>query len=517
MKTKRLFIAAFFSVTAAVSSWAQINMSTLADVDGNLNDPSGVTTLTPDNDYLLDRRIYVPDGHQLYIQAGTIVKAVSFPDPADAAAIVVTRGGQIFALGTEHDPIIFTHEDDPLDGSFSIQNKELWGGLMVLGKAPNNILEGDVENTAVLLGIADGVGFIEGLPFPDERHHYGATDTLADGSPVFDENDNSGVIKYVSIRHGGTDIGDGNEINGLTLGAVGKGTTIEHIEVVSNGDDGIEFFGGNVDAKYINIMFCEDDYLDWDQGYNGRIQFMFGLQLPQTIVTATGQDNDTIRYGDNGMECDGDDGRGDERLFFSAPTVFNATIIGNGADEGLELKERTEGQIANCILANFGRGVRFEQTSSSETGVDYPGALQVQNNLFLNNGSNYSGSAAQGTALANDGNLFVTSTTILDTEIAASINNGLDVFGNTFNAVPASLLPEIETDLLPTFSDGFFDYAPYKGAFDPGETAWLAGWTLHDLKGTGGDIECEIDTNGDRNIDAIDFNNVVGNYNTTCN
>jgi hypothetical protein len=523
----RMFAVALMA-TISVAGFSQVLMSSLADVDGNLNDASGVTTLSAANEYSLDTRIYVPDGHKLFIEAGTVIKAVSYPDPADAAALVVTRGGQIFALGTKSAPIVFTHEDDPLDGSFSVQNKELWGGIMVLGKAPNNIIKGEQvpEGGTTLLGNADGVGYIEGLNPPDVRHQYGATDTLPDGTPIFVEDDNSGVIRYVSIRHGGTEIGADNEINGLTLGSVGSGTTIDHIEVVSNGDDGIEFFGGTVDVKYVNVMFCEDDYIDWDQGYTGRIQFFFGLQLPEVITTVGGANNDTIQYGDNGMECDGDDGQKAGRPWqFSSPTVFNATIIGNGIDEGLELKERTEGYIANSIVANFNNGVRFNsKNGASEDDVPYPGAMEIVSNLFLNVNTNVDNVdpnadaaliASQEAALIADGNLFVTSSTIIDDEIIPSITDGIDGFANKFNAVPSPGAAEVATSVLPDFTDGFFEYAPYKGAFEPGEESWLINWTLHDTKGTG-TIACPADVNGDRDIDVLDFNAVVGAYGTSC-
>ncbi len=534
-KNAKVLVMAVLMGLASLTAFGQVYLSSLADANGNLNDASGKTLLTADNDYIMDMRIYVPDGHELHIEAGTVIKAQSKPTPEEACALVVVRGGKIFAKGSKFDPIIFTHVDDPVDGTFSIENKELWGGVIILGYAQNNILQADdnPEQPGTLLGISDGIGYIEGLPYPDPRHHYGAYDTTAAGESLFHNDDNSGVLRYVSIRHGGTDIGEANEINGLTLGSVGNGTTIDHIEVVSNGDDGIEFFGGTVDVKYINIMFCEDDYLDYDQGWIGKVQFMFGVQLPQTIVQNTGQPNDTIKYGDNGMEIDGDDGDNYpaghdsaascgvyQRPFRSSPKVYNATIIGNGSDEGLELKERVEGFIGNSVFANFANGVQFEQDGDEtcEGGVEYPGVMEVKYNLFVNcaNCLHSSSTGTQIDAFYNDSNICVAAGTgIIDDTVEVNITDGVDAFSSKFNVVPAPGTLEFETNLAPYFEDSFFDYAPYKGAFEPGKPSWLEHWTLHDTKGSG-KISCPTDVNGDRQTNASDYNEVVGNYGTSC-
>ena len=126
----------------------------------------------------------------------------------------------------------------------------------------------------------------------------------------------------MSIRHGGTQLGAANEINGLTLGGVGSGTIIEQVEVVSNDDDGIEFFGGSVNVRYASVMFCGDDSFDWDQGYHGKGQFWFTIQ---------GQD-----AGDRGGELDGDDSLDvtADGMPFALPTVANWTVIGRGSNVG---------------------------------------------------------------------------------------------------------------------------------------------------------------------------------------
>ena len=245
----------------AVSSRTQVLMSTL--VNANDDQIAASQTLTCNNLYILDTRYYVLAGQDLFIEPGTVIKAQD--NAGIAHAIVVTRDGQIWANGSQECPIIMTSVADALDGNYSVTNRGVWGSIIVLGRAYTNKRSADGDATATA---TNGVGNIEGLATGDNRHLY--------GNPVGTEinTDNSGVLRYVSLRHGGEIIGANNEINGLTLGGVGSGTTIDHIEVVGNKDDGFEFFGGTVNAKNLVAMHCDDDYIDWDQGYTGKLQFI---------------------------------------------------------------------------------------------------------------------------------------------------------------------------------------------------------------------------------------------------
>ena len=168
---------------------------------------------------------------------------------------------KIIAAGTHNNPIVFTaldERDNP--GSLSLATTQKWGGLIVLGKADLNHLEDELE--------------IEGFPSGSSEYiKYGGND----------DTDNSGVIRYVSIRYGGYEFAAGEEINGLTLGAVGSGTTIEYVEVYNNSDDGIEFFGGTVNTKYMVMAYNEDESFDIDQGYRGKNQFWFVIQKPADV------------------------------------------------------------------------------------------------------------------------------------------------------------------------------------------------------------------------------------------
>ena len=164
--------------------------------DGN---GTGTTTWKSGKTYYLQGFVFVNEGQILSIEPGCVIKGKA-GQGENASALIVSRGGKIIAEGNADNPIIFTAEADDLNGSVSITDRGLWGGLIVLGKAELNSSPGESQ--------------IEGIPTSESRGRYGGND----------DNDNSGVLKYISIRHGGTDIGEGNEINGLTLGGVGSNT-----------------------------------------------------------------------------------------------------------------------------------------------------------------------------------------------------------------------------------------------------------------------------------------------------
>ena len=273
-------------------------------------------TWTADKTYILGGRIFVLDGGKLTIEAGTIIKGEVGSGP-NATALIVARGGQIFANGTAQAPIIFTSVADEIKaGEIASPNLDpdingLWGGLIVLGRAPSSFA-GDVSELQ-----------IEGIPPSDTNGLYG-------GSIA---NDNSGVIKYISIRHGGTNIGEGNEINGLTLGGVGSGTVIENVEVIANQDDGIEWFGGSVSVKNAIVWNSGDDALDADQAWSGTM------------------DNFIIVCGattDHALEIDGPEGS-----FNAAHTLKNGSIIGHPASEMGDFRDGARGTFENLYFIGF--------------------------------------------------------------------------------------------------------------------------------------------------------------------
>lgn len=277
-------------------------------------------TLTADRIYELSGKVVVGDGVTLTIEPGTIIKGREGAGSL-ASALVVARGGKVMAEGTAENPIIFTSILDNIAVGEKIgtnlekDDNELWGGLIVLGKAPISAAEGDTEAS------------IEGIPADEEFGLYGGN--AAD--------DNSGVIKYVSIRHGGITIGDGNEINGLTLGGVGTGTVIDHVEVFATLDDGIEMFGGTVNISNALVFWQGDDGVDIDQNYSGTV------------------DNFIVSHGagvgtDEGLEIDGPEGTLSDGLF----TLTNGTIINDGSEgSAADLKSKAQGTLNNIKFTGY--------------------------------------------------------------------------------------------------------------------------------------------------------------------
>lgn len=289
-------------------------------------------TWTADNMYKLIGKVVVGNGVSLTIEAGTIIKGTEGTGSL-ASALIVARGGKIFAKGTAEEPIIFTSILDNIEiGQSAGSNLDetqnaLWGGVIILGKAPGSF-EGDVQEFQ-----------IEGIPADDTFGLYGGSDP----------NDNSGEINYISIRHGGALIGEGNEINGLTLGCVGSATVINQVEIVGNLDDGIEFFGGTVNVTNAIVWSQGDDAFDIDQAYSGTID---------NFVYVAGPDSD------HGLEIDGPEGSATGRF-----TIKNGTLKGLTA-EMADFRDNAMGTVKDCYFFNFNDGADIE-LDDDETSANF--------------------------------------------------------------------------------------------------------------------------------------------------
>lgn len=277
------------------------------------------TTWTSNNIYHLAGKVVVDDGIILIIEPGTIIKGNEGAGSL-ASALVIARGGKLMAEGTADQPIIFTTVKDNIEvgqtagTNLNENDNALWGGLIILGYAKGSF-KGNVTEVQ-----------IEGIPAGDTWGLYGGDD----------DTDNSGTIKYISIRHGGAEIGEGNEINGLTLGAVGNGTVIDNVEVVGNLDDGIEFFGGTVSPTNLLVWAQGDDGLDIDQAYAGTItnaMVILGISS------------------DHAMEIDGPEG-----AYKAQFTLDGITIKGNAdtpAGEYADYRSLAMGHTNNIYAYGF--------------------------------------------------------------------------------------------------------------------------------------------------------------------
>ena len=330
-----------FTLAAALLAAFGLMLSSCSKDDDNMNDnptPSenriteNITTNTTwetGKVYTLGARIAVVSGVTLTIQPGVIIKGEAGTG-ANATALIIARGGKIMAEGTADEPIIFTSVADEIEpGMVASPNLDpdlngLWGGLIVLGYAPIS---------------ADAVpSQIEGIPPSDQNGLYGGDQS----------NDNSGVIKFVSIRHGGANIGEGNEINGLTLGGVGSGTVIENVEIVSNQDDGIEWFGGTVNVKHAIVWNTGDDAIDTDQSWGGT--------LDNFIV---------INPGDECFELDGPEG-----LMEATHTIKNGTVLAGDAEGLVDLDDNSLVDMMNIYFFRLAEGQDFDLVPAGLTASD---------------------------------------------------------------------------------------------------------------------------------------------------
>jgi len=340
-KSKLFFYMAMFAAFIVVFSACNDDDD---DNNNNNNDnTSGIivsdnisqnTTWTTGNTYVLAGRISVLSGVTLTIQPGVIIKGQAGTG-ANATALLIARGGKIMAEGTESQPIIFTSVADEIEpGQIASPNLDpdlngLWGGLIVLGNAP---ISADVSPLQ-----------IEGIPPSDPNGLYGGDNAT----------DNSGVIRYVSIRHGGANIGEGNEINGLTLGGVGSETVIENVEIVSNQDDGIEWFGGTVNVMNAIVWNTGDDAIDTDQSWGGT--------LDNFIV---------VNPGDECFELDGPEG-----AMEATHTIKNGTVYAGDAEGLADLDDNSLVTMMNIYFFGIAEGQDFDLVPPGLTASNFDATI----------------------------------------------------------------------------------------------------------------------------------------------
>lgn len=445
MKLKSLVSVALLSAAASLHA-ATVNVSGSITAD---------TNWTADNEYKLSGYVFVTNNATLTIDPGTVIKG-EVSSAESAAALIITTGSKIMAEGTASQPIIFTSELDPLDGSLATSRKGLWGGVILLGKASiNSRADGETPSDPVTDQIEGVSVTTDQIPLVT----FGGTDDA----------DSSGVMKYVSIRHGGADLGSGNEINGLTCGGVGSGTELSYIEVYANLDDGFEFFGGTVNADHLVTAFSGDDSFDFDTGFRGKLQFLFTIQI-----------NDGDQPGDKAIEWDGAtspltaDPKGNV-------WVSNLTAIGLGdatTNAPINPRDNATVHLVNSVFVNFNSGIEIE----SDIGDVAP---EIKSNVWWSHDETKNTTTAWGTSATGsdqDATSYFTDTT-LNNVIADPM-----MYGISYTALSQDLDPRPTSMDSPLYTTPVFDVTSlggtattYVGAF--GTDLWIQGWTNLDKAG----------------------------------
>ncbi len=537
LKTKKILTGATL-LLSLLSSMNAANVSWTTDIASN-------TTWVSSNEYILDKTtgdgvIRVLPGATLTIQAGTIIRGQPKNGVNPAGSLAVLRGGAIIANGTSSNPIVFTtaalepavptglpdgfvRTGTPGASGASVEATRwtsvtslafwdsapkatpkpptvtgLWGGVIVLGKAPVNFANlADELNSPPLEIVQNGnpatpyeytKPVVEGLTSPEYAYgsDWGPSETLPTGTTgsyvkrnYVDVDDNSGQLTYLSIRHGGAQLSVDNEINGLTLAGIGRGTLINHIEVWGNEDDGIEVFGGTVNMSHLAIFSTKDDGLDIDHGYSGQIQFAL-------VVGGS--------YAEKLLEWDGDDAdegganKGAKANFEPRGNweARNVTLIGlptqnpsSSAGDGANIRRNASSKLYNVVIANI---LSTRKPINAQTTF-----WNVIRNYTYNSGAG--ANTFSGATIESDGDGFATTAQLFGTINSASTSYSGDTAGLVYlapsgltpglNPTPASAFGDvIIAEPIPVGNQTFFQSAAYRGAFDPiTPNIWTTGWT----------------------------------------
>lgn len=403
------------------------------DVSGDITED---TTWTADKVYRLVGGTFIKDGATLTVEAGTtVIGGVGLPG-GEKPILLAERGGRLVAVGTPTHPVVFTTEN-PV-GSRQLGD---WGGVLLLGRSTLNVPGG--------IAIAEGT----------EGQQYGGGET-----PIVD--DDSGHLSYVRIEYGGFPISPDNEVNALSMFAVGSGTQLDHIQVKFNDDDGFEWFGGAASLKYGLTTFVSDDMFDYSFGWQGNGQFWVGLEKGEAA--------------DNGMEVDNSEsGVGaftDEPR--TRPTLSNVTLIGTGAEDspdggkGFNLRRGAGVLLRNFIIQGF-KGPGFDLDDEA-TCDNLPDDLVVDYGVFYDNGEGRNEHWETG-----DDESGLPSGCSSEA-VVSSPNNILATDNPTGMVAPYTLTaPDFrpQNDALTAPFDAttlgpFFDAAPYRGAVPPDGADW---------------------------------------------
>ncbi|MFV0248128.1 MAG: hypothetical protein ACK5H1_04105 [Tenacibaculum sp.] len=441
-------------------------------------------TLKTGNTYILNNYFRVQNGKTITIEPGVTIKGNYTGTGCSIApgTLVIERGAKIQASGTASQPIVFTSNDNrPEPGD--------WGGVVVLGRASVNI-----RQNSFILGTRNGIGAINGLPVPNNTGLYGSIPAV--------NNDNSGTLRYIRIEYAGDNIGEDNNLNGLTLGGVGSGTTLEYIQVSFSFADGFGFFGGTVNGKYLVANRNSDDDFDTDQGYKGNLQFGVAIREPR------GKPGFLYNHPINGIETNGDqdiaylNGPND----YTSANLSNFTVIGpyqNNCGEnvhlnyssGIYLRDNSDQNLYNSVIFGFNSGIRI----SDDTGAANFNTSAIPNNSLIDVKNTTLVVPAEGDGFATlddatdtdfdaaflrpalNNSILEADGCIKEVDMAAAAGLSASAWSGIFGVQP-NLNPLAGSSLLGSASftninsNSFFTVVNYRGAFAENDN-WLNGWT----------------------------------------
>ena len=524
------------SIIGSVASAAEVLVS---------SDITTSTTWTSGNVYNLQGSRYVTNGATLTIQAGTIIASDT------GGSLAITRDARLSCIGTAENPIIFTSKVDYATwnagsprGAWRAAANE-WGNVTIMGNAYISKYGNGAVSTNVATPNAANYANMEGLVASgagDTRTFYGGGN----------DQDNSGALRFVSLRYGGKVVGLGNELNGLSLGGVGRDTIIDHVDIMNNVDDGIEIWGGTVDLKYFSIWNIGDDSFDVDQGWRGKAQF--GLIVSGYCIPGAASGSG---FPDSAVEMDGAEKSDAQPVTTTA--FYNMTLIGQplSGKAATKFRDNARAQFNNSIFMDTGKEVVKNDNTDGEatggqTGYGYNGTLtfadtwttaynvystvnpfaspasaytaqssgkliQYTDSVFFNNtnAAAYTEAAARGVFAAANNNVLAAATA----SPIASITRGASVVSGAVTVQPVTFLDPLARNAAVSSvgaapSGGFFTVANYRGAFNDTEN-WLCGWTAASQYGyttSNCGVACPGDLNGDQVIGGSDLGALLGNF-----
>ena len=411
-------------------------------------------TLNSGTVYLMKGFNYIRNNATISIQPGTVILG----DFESKGTLIIERGSKIYANGTVSNPIIFTSEKSA--GQRTIGD---WGGIIILGRSAINTSSG--ADSAEIEGFGPGLGPVYG------------------GRPVVND-DSSGVLRYVRIEFPGVNLTgiSGNEINGLTLGGVGSRTVIEYVQVSYSGDDAFEFFGGNVNCKYIVAYKTLDDDFDCDNGYRGRIQF--GLAVKDKGIADVSSSN--------GFEIDNNNNAPNNfNSPRTSPVFSNITMVGPYETTGTvvdplhqrggHFRRNSLPKIYNSIIMGYRVGFRFDGSGvwDASTGD----TLQIRNSIMAGNLKLADTSASTSFSPTNWLQTSSFQNSVLATAAAAGLTSAFSIYpdpagSNVNNWVPSGSSPALTGASFSNPNLSGFENVAFRGGFGTGN--WTQTWAQFD-------------------------------------